>query len=92
MNLHQSAYDKLRLYKEEIKGKVFEKIFSSLNLSKIDLDDTQQMHREIEEFARKEIESIHLTYYVKQKIVSEIMEDIFGYGPLEPLLNNSSGS
>lgn len=90
MNLHQSAYDKLRLYKEEIKGQVFEKIFSSLNLSKIDMDDTQQMHREIEEFARREIESIHLTYYVKQKIISEIMEDIFGYGPLEPLLNNST--
>lgn len=90
MSLHQSAYDKLRLYKEEIKGQVFEKIFASLNLSKIDLDDTQQMHREIEEFARKEIEAIHLTYYVKQKIISEIIEDIFGYGPLEPLLNNST--
>lgn len=90
MNLHQSAYDKLRIYQEEIKGQIFEKIFTSLNLSKIDLDDTQKMRREIEDFARKEIESIHLTYYVKQKIVNEIMEDIFGYGPLEPLLNNST--
>ncbi len=90
MNLHQSAYEKLRLYQEEIKGQVFEKIFSSLNLSKIDLDDTQKMRREIEEFARKEIESIHLTYYVKQKIISEIMEDIFGYGPIESLLNNNA--
>lgn len=90
MNLHQSAYDKLRSYKEEIKGQIFEKIFTSVNLSKIDLDDTQQMHRELEELARKEIESIHLTYYVKQKIISEIMEDIFGYGPLEPLLNSNT--
>lgn len=92
MNLHQSAYDKLRLYQEEIKGQVFEKLFSSLNLSKIDLDDAQKMRYEIEEFARKEIEPIHLTYYVKQKIISEIIEDIFGYGPLESLLNNNAVS
>lgn len=85
----QSAYDKLRTYKEEVKGQIFEKIFTSVSLSSVDLDDTDQMHLELEEIARKELETIHLTYYEKQKILSEILEDIFGYGPLEPLLKNS---
>ena len=90
MNFHQSAYDKLRSYREETKVRIFEKLFSSVSLAKLDLDDTEQTRRELEEAARKEIEAIHLTYYEKQRIVNEILEDIFGYGPLEPLLNNSS--
>lgn len=90
MKFHQSAYEKLRLYKEEIKGQIFENIFNSVNLATIDFDNTVQMRRELEEIAQKELETIHLTYYEKQKIVDEILEDIFGYGPLEPLLRNSA--
>jgi pilus assembly protein CpaF len=92
MNYRQSAYDKLRTYKEEVKEQVFEKIFASVSLSVLDLDDTEQMRRELEEIAREEIEPIHLTYYEKQRIIDEILEDIFGYGPLESLLNNSAVS
>jgi len=90
MSFHQSAYDKLRSYREETKGQIFEKIFSSVSLSKLDLDDTEHTRRELEGIARREIETFHLTYYEKQRIVNEILEDIFGFGPLEPLLNNGS--
>ncbi len=90
MSFHQSAYDKLRSYREETKGAIFEKIFSSVSLAKLDLDDTAQTRRELEEVARREIETIHLTYYEKQRIVEEILEDIFGFGPLEPLLSNAT--
>lgn len=89
MNYQQSAYDKLRNYKEEAKERIFDKIFTSVNLSKIDLDDTERTREELGRIARSEIESMHMSYYEKQKIVEEILEDVFGFGPLEPLLANS---
>lgn len=89
MKYHQSAYDKLRSYKEEVKERIFDKIFTSVNLSKIDLDNTEAARQELERIARKEIESMHMSYYEKHKIVEEILEDVFGFGPLEPLLANS---
>ncbi len=90
MKYHLSAYDKLRSYKEEVKERIFTKIFASVSFSKIDLDNTELARQELERIARKEIESMHMSYYEKHKIVEEILEDVFGFGPLEPLLANSS--
>ena len=89
MKYHQSAYDKLRSYKEEVKERIFDKIFTSVSFSKIDLDNAELARQELERIARKEIESMHMSYYEKHKIVEEILEDVFGFGPLEPLLANS---
>lgn len=90
MVFQKSAFEKLRAYEEQIKDKIFEKILQSVELEKIELENIGCLKEKVSHIAQDELSGVHLSYYEKQKLANEVLEDIFGFGPIEPLLRNES--
>lgn len=90
MRRPRSGINKLIAYKEKVKEDIINVIISTITLEEIDLADIDKIRNDITNITTKHLGSINLTYYEKQKIIDEITEHIFGFGPIEPLLKNDS--
>ncbi len=76
----------------EIKGRIHKLLLERLNLSNLDQHDRSQVVTEIRRVVQDLLarESAPLNYDEREALVEQILHEIFGLGPLEPLLQDAS--
>jgi len=74
----------------DIKGRVHRKLIERLNLSQIEALERGQVLGEIRRVVHELLqkETIPLNYEEREELVNQVLDEIFGYGPLEPLLKD----
>ncbi len=76
----------------EFKAKIHERLLDILDLSIIETMDKETLITQIkqvtERILHKESENMPLNFSEREKIVSEIIDEILGLGPLEPFLKD----
>ena len=74
----------------EIKGRVHRRLLERLNLSNLDSLDREQVVGEIRKVVHDLLarESLPLNYGERDELVNQVLDEIFGLGPLEPLLKD----
>lgn len=74
----------------ELRQRVHRKLLGRLNLSNVDSLDRDQVRAEIGEVVREilTIETIPLNAEEREQLVEQVLDEIFGLGPLEPLLKD----
>ena len=72
----------------DLKVRLHQKIIDKLNLSALDKVDRKQAHREISAILAEllEEEERPLTTQERARLADEILDELMGFGPLEPLL------
>jgi pilus assembly protein CpaF len=74
----------------ELKGRVHRKLLERLNLSQLDLLERGQVLAEIRKVVHEMLqrEGVPLNFDEREDLVGQVLDEIFGYGPLEPLLKD----
>lgn len=74
----------------EIKGRVHRQLLERLNLSNLDSLDRDQVISEIRKVVHDLLarETLPLNYDERDELVNQVLDEIFGLGPLEPLLKD----
>ncbi len=77
-----------------LKTEVHNQLFEQLDLSRLSKVSEEQMRRDIANAVRHTLdaESHPLTTEERERIVREIQDEVFGFGPLEPLLQDPTVS
>ena len=75
---------------QEVKGKVHRKLLERLNLSNLDRLERQQVADAVRKVVQDLItqESVALNFEERETIVTQVLDEIFGLGPLEPLIKD----
>ena len=75
---------------QEIKSRVHRRLLERLNLSNLDSLDREQVVVEIRKVVHDLLsrEVVPLNYEERDELVVQVLDEIFGLGPLEPLLKN----
>jgi len=78
----------------ELKVRFHQKLLDILNLSVLDKIEVEQLHREVGSVVRELLveEGVALNGSETAKLVDEILDEVLGLGPLEPLLKDPSVS
>jgi len=73
-----------------LKVRLHQQLLETINLSAIDQMPPEQFHREIGEVVRELLAREHVAINAKEKLqlVSDILDELLGLGPLEPLLKD----
>ena len=75
----------------EIKNRIHLELVSELGPRLFEVADSESVRRTVEEGIRDRLrQEAVLAHEDRQRLAAEIADDIFGYGPLERLLNDSS--
>src|SRR3954466_9830594 len=76
----------------ELKSKVHKKLLQSLNSETLRLISKERLRGEIGRAVEKLLlqENIPMTLPERDRIIEEILDEVFGLGPLEPLLKDTS--
>src|SRR2546428_9507040 len=76
----------------ELKSKVHRKLLQSLNSETLRLISKERLRGEIGRAVEKLLlqENIPMTLPERDRIIEEILDEVFGYGPLEPLMKDPS--
>jgi pilus assembly protein CpaF len=76
----------------ELKSKVHRKLLQSLNSETLRLISKERLRGEIGQAVEKLLlqENIPMTLPERDRIVEEILDEVFGFGPLEPLMKDPS--
>src|SRR5947208_8914068 len=76
----------------DLKSKVHRKLPQSLNSETLRLISKQRLRGEVGQAVEKLLlqENIPMTLPERDRIIEEILDEVFGYGPLEPLMKDSS--
>ncbi|HEU4647490.1 MAG TPA: CpaF family protein [Gemmatimonadales bacterium] len=79
-----------RVPMQEIKGRIHRRLLERLNLSNLDKLDREQVVDAIRRVTHDLIaqESVPLNYDEREQVVSQVLDEIFGLGPLEPLIQD----
>ena len=79
---------------QAIKTEVHNQLFEQLDLSKLSKVTENQMRRDIVVATRRSLdaESHPLTSEERDRIIREVQDEVFGFGPLEPLLQDPTVS
>jgi pilus assembly protein CpaF len=87
-----SRDDRRDIEYQELKSRVHNKLFDHLDLTRLPKVTEARVAEDIAELTRRILheEKAPLTLEERQKIVSEIQHEVFGLGPLEPLLHDPS--
>src|SRR5579872_1231744 len=74
----------------ELKSKVHRKLLQSLNSETLRLISKERLRGEIGQAVEKLLlqENIPMTLPERDRIVEEILDEVFGFGPLEPLMKD----
>ncbi|MGD2067436.1 MAG: CpaF family protein [Gemmatimonadota bacterium] len=76
----------------EIKARIHRKLLSRLNLANLDTvsreEATQAIRQAIQELLQGEREQVALNLHERERLQLEILDEIFGLGPLEPLMKD----
>jgi pilus assembly protein CpaF len=75
---------------QQIKGRIHRKLLERLNLSNLDRLDRQQVADAIRKVVHDLItsESLPLNFEERDAVVNQVLDEIFGLGPLEPLIQD----
>ncbi len=75
---------------QQVKGKVHRKLLERLNLSNLDRLERQQVADAVRTVVQDLItqESVPLNFEERDTIVIQVLDEIFGLGPLEPLIKD----
>src|SRR4051812_7618391 len=76
----------------ELKSKVHRKLLQSLNSETLRLISKERLRGEVGRAVEKLLlqENIPMTLPERDRIIEEILDEVFGLGPLEPLMKDSS--
>src|SRR6267142_2817929 len=76
----------------DLKSKVHRKLLQSLNSDTLRLISKERLRGEIGQAVEKLLlqENIPMTLPERDRIIEEILDEVFGFGPLEPLLKDPS--
>jgi pilus assembly protein CpaF len=74
----------------EMKGRVHRRLLERLNLSQLDLLERGQVLAEIRKVVHEMLqrEGVPLNFDEREDLVGQVLDEIFGFGPLEPLLKD----
>jgi pilus assembly protein CpaF len=74
----------------QVKGRVHRKLLERLNLSNLDKLDRQQVADAVRKVVHDLItqESVPLNFEERDAVVVQVLDEIFGLGPLEPLIKD----
>jgi pilus assembly protein CpaF len=75
---------------QQVKGKVHRKLLERLNLSNLDRLERQQVAEAVRKVVQDLItqEGVPLNFEERDTIVVQVLDEIFGLGPLEPLIKD----
>jgi pilus assembly protein CpaF len=73
-----------------VKGRIHRRLLERLNLSNLDRLDRQQVVDAIRKVVQDQItqESVPLNFEERDLVVGQVLDEIFGLGPLEPLIQD----
>src|SRR6476469_4367592 len=76
---------------QQIKGRIHRRLLERLNLSNLDRLDRSQVAEAIRKVVHDLItqESVPLNFEERDLVVGQVLDEIFGLGPLEPLMQDS---
>src|SRR5207248_10835563 len=76
--------------RSELRSKVHRKLLQSLNSDTLRLISKERLRGEIGQAVEKLLlqENIPMTLPERDRIIEEILDEVFGLGPLEPLLKD----
>ena len=74
----------------EIKGRIHRRLLERLNLSNLDKLEREQVIEAIRRVTHDLLqqESVPLNFEEREKLVGQVLDEIFGLGPLEPLIQD----
>jgi pilus assembly protein CpaF len=75
---------------QQVKGRVHRKLLERLNLSNLDRLDRQQVAEAVRKVVQDLItqEGVPLNFEERDAVVVQVLDEIFGLGPLEPLIKD----
>jgi pilus assembly protein CpaF len=75
---------------QQVKGRVHRKLLERLNLSNLDRLERQQVAEAVRRVVQDLItqESVPLNFEERDAVVVQVLDEIFGLGPLEPLIKD----
>src|SRR5436853_3853707 len=73
-----------------LKSRVHQKLLSVLNLDAVKAESRDELRREVQNVLGKILREDHLPISVpeRNRLAEEILDEVFGLGPLEPLLKD----
>src|SRR5207244_1272669 len=73
-----------------LKPRVHQKLLSVLNMDAVKAESRQELRREVQNVLGKILREDHLPISVpeRSRLAEEILDEVFGLGPLEPLLKD----
>src|SRR5207237_10329070 len=75
-----------------LKSRVHQKLLSVLNMDAVKAESREELRREVQNVLGKILREDHLPISVpeRNRLAEEILDEVFGLGPLERLLNDPS--
>lgn len=75
-----------------VKAAIHRKLIQKLDLERLTESDREQVRREVSQILESLVmsESTPMTLQERERLSQEVLNEVFGLGPLEPLLNDSS--
>jgi pilus assembly protein CpaF len=76
----------------DLKTRVHQKLLSVLNMDAVKAESRQELRREVQNVLEKILREDHLPISMteRNRLAEEILDEVFGLGPLEPLLKDRS--
>src|SRR5256712_13818922 len=73
-----------------LKSRVHQKLLSTLNMDAVKAESRQELRREVQSVLEKILREDHLPISMteRNRLAEEILDEVFGLGPLEPLLKD----
>ncbi len=74
----------------DLKTRVHQKLLSILNMDAVKAESRQELHKEVQSVLEKILREDHLPISMteRNRLAEEILDEVFGLGPLEPLLKD----
>src|SRR5215468_8257956 len=78
----------------DLKTRVHQKLLSVLNMDALKAESRQELHREVQHVLERILREDHLPISMteRNRLAEEILDEVFGLGPLEPLLKDPTVS
>ncbi len=80
----------------DLKSRIHDRLLDLLDLSKLDRVDPvllkPELRKVVDKILREDFQSLPLNAFEKERLYAEIMDEVLGFGPLEPLLQDPTVS
>src|SRR5262245_51171140 len=87
-----AAATQARDRRADLKVRVHQKLLSVLNMDAVKAESRQELRREVQRVLERILQEDHLPLSMteRNRLAEEILDEVFGLGPLEPLLKDPS--